>query len=263
MGRTSLRITLVEALDEWATLRRRTWGDNDPFRHKLVAINRHADPDQWRDSIREASLRGDRQALAKLADTVPLRDVPPPTLWLLGNELMELDYADRAMVVLQQAQRQYPDDYRINDTLGWFSRTAFSPPRYEDALRYYSIASALRPHLPRGHRALAEALAKAEERNFRPGKNRSAEAIAEYSRVIELTPEDARAWIERGKAGGLDRARQGGWVAAWRRPCRLHQGCRGGPEERLGPSFSRSRPLREDRGRGVRKRAWGRLEPGR
>src|SRR5262249_11512454 len=133
IGHTSIRQALVRALDEWAALRRRARGRKDPSWKRLVEIARQADPDEWRNRFREASLQGDRGALEKLADVVPVRDVPPGTLWLLGNELMELGAADRAMAVLRQAQHQYPDDYWINDNLGWFCRTKLRPPRYDDA----------------------------------------------------------------------------------------------------------------------------------
>src|SRR5262249_46388101 len=54
--------------------------------------------------------------------------------------------------------------------------------------------SALRPPSPHGHRALAVALDNKALHNTKAFP----EAIAEYSRVIELTPEDPRAWYERG-----------------------------------------------------------------
>jgi tetratricopeptide (TPR) repeat protein/serine/threonine protein kinase len=207
LRRTSIRKALVEALDEWAALRRHAWGDKDARWRKLVAITRQVDPDPRRDEFRRASLKGDRQALRRFAETVPLlvpRKAPPATLWLLGNELMEQGYPDQAMACLKQAQHQYPDDYRINETLGWFIRTASVPPRYDVALVFYKVATSLRPRSPRAHRAVAEVLMAIRLQYVRAKRIEGTElfeqAIAEYSRIIELTPDDARAWIERGNA---------------------------------------------------------------
>ena len=185
IGSTNIHEALVRALDQWAPLRRRARGTKDRGWQKLVVIARRADPDKWRNRFRDASLLRDRQALERLADAGALRDVPPATLWLLGIELMELGAKDKAMAVLRQAQHQYPDDYRINEHLAFYSRTQFRPPRHDDALRFYMIAAALRPRMPRGHRAIADVLRD---------KGDFADAIAEYSRVIELTADDANAW---------------------------------------------------------------------
>jgi tetratricopeptide (TPR) repeat protein/tRNA A-37 threonylcarbamoyl transferase component Bud32 len=191
IAQTSVRQALVRALDEWATLRRRARGDKDSGWRKLVAVAQQADEDSWRNRFRAASLSRDRKALEKLADIVPTREVPPISLWLLASELMELGAKDRAMTVLRQAQHQYPEEYRISNLLGWFNRTEFHPPRYEESIRFYMIASALRPRFAPGHRALAEVLM---------ASGAADEAAVEYSRVVELTPEDVGAWNTRGWA---------------------------------------------------------------
>src|SRR5262249_38747638 len=83
----------------------------------------------------------------------------------------------------------YPEDVWINDTLARFSLREVRPPRYEDALRYYTAASALRPRMPRWHQAIASVLA---------AQGAAAEAIAEGSRAIQLAPKDPETWIARG-----------------------------------------------------------------
>jgi tetratricopeptide (TPR) repeat protein len=125
-----------------------------------------------------------------VADTVSVREVSPATLLLLGTVLRELGALNKAMRVLRQAQRQYPDDWWLNDTLGLYNMYAFHPARVQDAARYYAIASALRPSSPRGHRALAWAL-ESWARD---------EAMAEYTRAIELAPNDSEGWRLRGEA---------------------------------------------------------------
>ena len=177
--RRSVRPALVKALDEWAPLRRSARGQNNADWKKLVAIARLADPDPWRNRCREALLRRDRRALEELVEAVPLHQVPPATLWLLGLTLKEVGALDKAMSLLTRAQHRYPDDFWINDTLGSFSWLEFKPPRTEDALRYYSIALSLRPSRPQLHYMVAVILGA--RRAFE-------EAVVEYSIALELDP---------------------------------------------------------------------------
>jgi serine/threonine protein kinase/Flp pilus assembly protein TadD len=200
---------LVRALDQWAGLRRHAvalrademarhrLGDVPPPDWKrLVEVARLSDPDPWRARFRVALLAGDRAALERTADTVRVQDVPPATLHLLGVALNDLRAPDKAMDVLRRAQAEYPDDLWLNNALGQFSLNAFRPPRAADALRFYAIASALRPRSPRGHRAMASA--------YRATGAKDA-AVAECTRAIELAPEDARNWYFRGAQYGMDK----------------------------------------------------------
>src|SRR5262249_45827698 len=151
-------------------------------------VARKADDDEWRNQFREALLREDRKVLESLADKMPIRQASPATAFLLGHALRDYGSLDKAMMVLREAQRINPDDFWLNDALGWLNVDAFSPPRYDQALPYYMATVALRPHNPRAHRAVAEIYAL---------KGRSEEAIAEFSRTIELDPLDAQALTER------------------------------------------------------------------
>jgi tetratricopeptide (TPR) repeat protein len=201
IGRTSIRAALVKALDEWAMLRRRARGDRGPSWKKLVEIARQADPDEWRNAFRAALLSQDGRPLEKLAGAVPVRDVPPATLFLLGAALRELGNTEKAITVLQQAQRQYPDDFWINAGLAYNYETACRPPRYQDALRHYMILVALRPRQLEVQRAVARVLEAQGARD---------EAMAQYSRIIELNPQDPVCHVELGDAlyrnGRLDAA---------------------------------------------------------
>jgi tetratricopeptide (TPR) repeat protein len=184
----SIRLGLVKALDAWAPLRRRARGENDPGWKKLVEVARQADDDPWRNEFRGERLRRDRQALEKLADRAPIRELAPATAYLLGHALWELGATDKAMTVLREAHGHHPDDFWLNDALGWFSLSA-QPPRYDDALHYYGITIALRPRNALPHKTVADLLVK---------KGALDEAVAEYSRAIELDPKNAGAWHWRG-----------------------------------------------------------------
>jgi tetratricopeptide (TPR) repeat protein len=188
---TSTRQALVQALDEWAAMRKRARGDEDDFWKKLVEIARQADPDEWRNRCREALLGRDRPALEKLADTLPIRAVPPTTAFLLGHALRELGNLGKAIAVVQEAHRQYPDDFWLNDALGYFSKDFCRPPRYDDALCYYSMAVALRPQ---------NAMAWYYRGNTYYDLHQYEKAIADYSKAIELDTKDVRVWNQRGNA---------------------------------------------------------------
>jgi tetratricopeptide (TPR) repeat protein len=201
IGGTSIRPALIQALDEWAAMRRRAQGGKDAFWKKLLEIAVLADPDEWRNRFRRALLHRNRSAVEKLAEAVPIRDVPPATVFLLGHALKDLGALDKAMAVLREAHRHHPDDFWLNDALGHFSKDFCRPPRYEDALRYYMATLVLRPQNPHTHRAVAEVFM---------AKGASDEGIAEHSKVIELDPKDANAWSGRGfahrKLGQWDKA---------------------------------------------------------
>jgi tetratricopeptide (TPR) repeat protein len=191
VSRTSIRQALVRALDDWAAMRKRAGRKDGVSWKKLVDIARQADSDEWRNQFREALLKGDRSPLEKLADAIPIHQVSPATAYLLGHSLRELGAVDKAMTVLREAHRHNPDDFWLNDALGWLSVDACRPPRYDDALRYYMATVVLRPRNATAHRAVAELLEK---------KGALEEALAEYSRVLELDPKDRRALRERAEA---------------------------------------------------------------
>ena len=142
---------LIKALDEWSAFRRRARGPNDPGWKKLVAIASLADPDPLRNRCRETLLRRHRTAMEELADTVSIDQVPVRTLWLLGMTLRDVGAPVKAVSLMRRAQHKYPSDLWINDALGDLSWGAVRPPRTEDALRFYSIALALRPTRPELH----------------------------------------------------------------------------------------------------------------
>jgi tetratricopeptide (TPR) repeat protein/serine/threonine protein kinase len=188
IGRTRIRPAFVKALDEWAAMRKRARGGKDQSWTTLVEIARQADPDEWRTPFREALLRQDRPALEKLADAVPIRSVSPATVYLLGHALKDLGSLTRAMAVLREGHRHHPEDFWLNDALGEFSRDAFRPPRSDDALRYYTATLVLRPHNVHTRRAVAGLLTD---------RGAFTEAIAQWSKVVEMDPADGRNWNQR------------------------------------------------------------------
>ena len=201
ISRTGIRPAIVQALDEWAAMRKRNRGDKDPGWKKLLEVSRLADADDWRNRCREALEKRDRQSLERLAQSIPIQEAPPATVYLLGHALMDLGSVERAAEVLRAGQQRHPDDFWLNDALGWLSTAFVRPPRYDDALRYYAAALAVRPRSVPAHRSVGNTLL---------AKGALDEAIAHYFRMIELDPQDATGHTNLGIAlqwkGNLDGA---------------------------------------------------------
>jgi hypothetical protein len=123
---------------------RRRAGKNDlPHWRTLLNIARAADPDHWRNLVRDALERNDRKTLEVLAAKVPIRELSPGTLHAMAIALRDLGVPEQAATLLRQARLQYPDDLWINDELGWLAFSVFK--NYDDAVRFYSVAQSLRP----------------------------------------------------------------------------------------------------------------------
>jgi tetratricopeptide (TPR) repeat protein len=103
---------------------------------------------------------------------------------------LDLGSVERAAELLRAGQRRHPEDFWLNDALGWLSGRWLQPPRYDDAVRYYAAALAVRPKSVPAHRSLASAL-------FTNGA--IDEAMAQYAQAIELDANDPENWHQRGR----------------------------------------------------------------
>jgi tetratricopeptide (TPR) repeat protein len=228
------RKQMAAALDDWASRRKR----GSKGRSHLLAISRIADPDVWRNRLRDAFEGQDPRALKELVASARPDELPPRTVVLLCRFAQGTPEAARALAVLRQAQVRHSDDFWLNHELGWWSSlvkagrqwtipsiSRLPPPRLEEAVRYYTTAAALRPQSPGAHLNLAAALddlgkrdeAIAEYReairhkrdyaqahynlgNSLCGKRKWDEAIACYRKAIEIDPKDAWAYTNMGNA---------------------------------------------------------------
>jgi tetratricopeptide (TPR) repeat protein len=201
--RTNVAPVLVRALDEWAAMHKRVRGGSyeDEFWKKLMETAQLADQDEWRNRFRKALLSQNRAELERVAGEIPIREVSAATAYLLGVGLKDLGAVEKARALLREALLYHGDDFWLNDVLGWFCVSAFQPPRYEEALRYYVATVAIRPRNATAHRAVAEIL----EETRKPD-----EALAEYSRALELGSTDFVNWWRRGeffrKSGQYEKA---------------------------------------------------------
>ena len=184
----SIRLELARALDFWSSMRRRSGNTGPPDWKELLAIAKLADPDPWRNGLRDALQGRDRKALEALEASAEVASLSPATLHLLGYALSDVGAADRAVSLLRRAQRQYPGDLWLNDALGWLCYSTPQPPQYDESVRFYTAARAIRPRNP--HMAYSIGRALRDKGSF-------AEAIAEFTKAIELKPDHRDAWWDR------------------------------------------------------------------
>jgi serine/threonine protein kinase/Tfp pilus assembly protein PilF len=178
---------LAAALDDWASLR----GAKDkPGARRLRTIARVADPDPFRNQVRDALASGRRKALEELAASDKVTELPTATILLLAYALDYVRAEDGAISLLRQARSQRPDDFWINENLAHLLLQAH-PPQVEDAARFFSVAASLRPQSPGAVLNVGYAL------NL---QRKSTEAIASFRRAIELQPEYAEARYNLGSA---------------------------------------------------------------
>jgi serine/threonine protein kinase/Flp pilus assembly protein TadD len=190
----SIRAQLVLALDLWASMRYRAGSPAADWQN-LLEIAQAADGDPWRCRLREICRRGDRskdrEAVMALVAAGDLTQMPPESLYLLARVCLDyLQDAEKALAVLRKAQQQYPGDLWLNDTFASVCLEA-QPPHFDEAIRYYSVALALRPNNPYFACRIGEA-------NL--GKGAYADAIAALSRAIALKPDYVDALWSRGNA---------------------------------------------------------------
>ena len=172
-------VALAAAIDRWTALRR-SHGDRAGAA-RLMAIAQAADPDEWRRRLRLTLADSDGKtrlaSLRELAELGPQVGLPPDTLALLGEALMQSGDARAAVAVLRPAQRQNPGQAGLSLALAQALEQLFRRP---EAIRYYMTARAIRPES--GH-ALAHALEL---------QNESDEAIAIFRDLVRLDPSVAR-----------------------------------------------------------------------
>jgi tetratricopeptide (TPR) repeat protein len=180
---------LAAAMDDWAFLRQRLGSGG--WQH-LLAVSRSADPDPWRDRLRDTLEKKDPRMLDGLVGVALGDELPPATVVLLCRLALGTPAAERAVTALRQVQRQYPADFWVNEDLGQ-GLDFLRPPRPGDAIRYLATAVALRPQSAGARLCLGVALSELGQLD---------EAIAEYRVAIRLDKDFAIAHSNLGSALG-------------------------------------------------------------
>jgi tetratricopeptide (TPR) repeat protein len=169
----SIRLQLAVALDDWASRRRGVRGAGDVSSKRLLAVAR-ADPDEWRNRLRDALENDDSETIHKLSASARVSDLPVQTLSLMGRNLDE----QHGRSLLLRAQREHPDNFHINFQLAWNSAG-------DEKIRFLTAALAIRPR----NAPTAFHLGMALQR-----RGKLEEAIAAYRKAIALEPGQARVY---------------------------------------------------------------------
>ena len=103
--------------------------------------------------LRDALQRADSKAMNNLLTSAEDEDLLPSTLSMMGfSQSKQVTVTgERAAVLLQRAQQRHPADFWINHDLAILLHVHLQPPQLEEAIRYFMIAVALRPHSPGVH----------------------------------------------------------------------------------------------------------------
>jgi eukaryotic-like serine/threonine-protein kinase len=176
---SSIHPQLVAAVDEWAYAARKA---GMPSWRRLVAVARAADPDPWRNRLRDVLEGGEVQTLEELIASAGSDDLSPATAVLLARLAQGTNAAERALPVLRQVRQQHPADFWINHAFASYL-SLLGPSYQEEALRCHAIAVSLKPWSAPAHLELADALAQKGLRD---------EAIAEYRDAIRLQDREAQ-----------------------------------------------------------------------
>jgi serine/threonine-protein kinase len=190
--RPPLVIPLAAALDDWVRARRMVSGSDAAGWKRLVAVARGIDPEPLRDRLRSTwgqpvspKMLGE---LRRLAVSIDLRAHHPTTLILLAHTLRLAKQTDAALQLLRDARDFHPGDFWLNSELG---RTLNKQEDHEGAVRYYTAAVSIRPHLAFAHSNLGAALR---------GRGKLVEAVAACRKAIDLDSKSASAYYQLGSA---------------------------------------------------------------
>jgi tetratricopeptide (TPR) repeat protein len=169
----SVNVQLAAALDDWAVVRKGSGTSSK----ELLAIVRAADPDSWRNQLRDAMEAKSPEILKNMAAAAPIRELPPSTLVLFGQALGSRGAVAEAVTLLRQAQLLYPGDFWINQALAhWLTKGGSR--QWDEALRFYTAAAAVRPESMGARTNVGYALWEKERWN---------EAFAEYREALRIS----------------------------------------------------------------------------
>src|SRR5262249_21699000 len=142
---------------DWAVVCRTSRDKGDTTWKELLSLARAVDPVELRNRLRDALESGDAGALKDLAASEQVAELPASTLVLLGRALRESGARAQAVAVLREGRRRHPGDFWVNHDLA-VNYYELGPAHLEEAVRYYTVAVALRPLSPGAHTNLGNAL---------------------------------------------------------------------------------------------------------
>jgi Flp pilus assembly protein TadD/tRNA A-37 threonylcarbamoyl transferase component Bud32 len=148
LAASSAAAELAGALDQWLFIRRGQKPPNIPGEQHLLAVAKAADPDPWRNRLRDSldprfmRRGGTLDDLHRLAASADPDRLPEASVTRLAYALAGLKDTKTAISLLRRAQRSHPGDFWLNmDLAGILART----DQPEEAIRFYSVAVSVRP----------------------------------------------------------------------------------------------------------------------
>ncbi len=187
---SAVRGALVAALDDWAVCAvdkgRQAW---------LLEVTRRADPDAWRDRVRDPVAWGDPAALTELTRTTAVAERSVPFLVALGERLQAI--GGDATGFLARVQPAHPADFWASFTLG---KALHDKGELEEGVGYYQKALAIRPD------AVAAYINIGHARFLRYRLEENDGAMENYRQALRIDPRSAPAHSNLGlafKAKGL------------------------------------------------------------
>ena len=183
----SVRSTLLAALDHWSILARAEKAPEADWLKQVLSV---ADSDPWRQGVRAAREKNDRQEMEKLAREVDTAVQPPEALFVLEMGLAQRGATEAVLALLRRAQQAFPGDFWINHDLG-MALGDCHPPQNEEAIRFLTAAVALRPDSAGVRLDLGKTLARA---------GRLDEALVACRQAIGLKPDYSMAHLDLGVA---------------------------------------------------------------
>ncbi len=167
-----IRATLVAALDDWIACAAN--GDQQTW---VLAVLRQADPDPWRNRVRDPATWGNPLALGDLAAHARLVEQSPHLLAVLGARLRAKKVD--AVPFLSRVTAAYPYDFWTNIELG---NAFLDQSNAADAVESYRAALDLRPETTSIHYAIG---------CMYLGLHRWERCIAAFEQAIRLDPGSA------------------------------------------------------------------------
>ena len=185
---------LAGALDQWAILRRGPVLRDRTGAERLVAVARAADPDPWRNRLRDTVGRMEGgparrlEILERLAATADVDHLPVTSVTRLATSLAIFGRRDTAIALLRRAQASHRDDFWVNADLG---RELVASDRPENAVRFFAVAAGVRPQSPLALGGLGRSLLLSGQ---------PVEAAELFRECVRLRPEDPLAHVALGSA---------------------------------------------------------------
>jgi tetratricopeptide (TPR) repeat protein len=169
---SALRYVLAAALDFWADVT-----PEADLALRLLGVARQADPEPWRDQVRDVKVWQDLPRLEQLAADVEAKQQTPQILLLLAQRLRGSGSQDAAADLMRKALLHHPTDFWLNVYLTFIIDDA------GEKIGCYRAALAVRPDSAPVHGNLGAIL---------QGRKDLKGAMGCYQKALELAPNHAQ-----------------------------------------------------------------------